>query len=248
MTVSTCCFPELPFAVLGAAVYDDAPNKCETLEWLNSRPSPPCLGCGTLLQPDACAAACHARSECHFYQFEPLVEYYLDFASSIPHQCAFICDAQGLTRRSCSCGRCALFSDASSPKPNKKEGHLRCSDSPSNFPPQCGLSGPSTCLPRPKNVSVTIGSEAFALSTTRSAFASHLEDTTSKTTAGALPSKTVDDAEGNSHAGILVAFGLFVSVMIGLALFVVVVSSTPPPNDKDPNAYAYVDPHLMTDV
>ena len=110
MKENSCCVSAVPFLIMGTASLNESYSACATFNSVSGNTlALQCLGCDGFVEPEVCASECHARRNCQFYQYEPLVEYFLTYSTEEHYQCAFRCDAQGLTRRICACGQCSLF-------------------------------------------------------------------------------------------------------------------------------------------
>ena len=238
-----CCHPQLPFIVLGHAFMDETYSLCVKLRNGSTiDQSPQCAGCSTFVTADACMLECARRADCAFYQFEPVVEFY-HVAHEGAYQCAYNCEAQGLERRVCACGKCSLFNDTNTTAQLTPFSNLQCSaHGGPDHKNACGAHSPATCQRR-RDVDYNTSTS-----------------TTGATSLGTLPAEetsaaavtTTKPQPARPYAGVYIAFGLLLSALLGLGLFVLLTRNrkrrdvaeeiplpefNPPPLYEEPVAY-----------
>lgn len=241
-----CCHPQLPFIVLGHAFMDETYSLCVKLRNGSTvDQSPQCAGCSTFVTADACMLECARRADCAFYQFEPVVEFY-HVAHEGAYQCAYNCEAQGLERRVCACGKCSLFNDTNTTAQLTPFANLQCSaHGGPGHKNACGAHSPATCQRR-RDVDVDYNTST---STTRATYSNTLP--AEKTSAAAVT--TTKPQPARPYAGVYIAFGLLLSALLGLGLFVLLTRNQkrrdvaeeiplpefnpPPPLYEEPVAY-----------
>ena len=215
--LGSCCSPAVPFLVLGNAFLDETYSLCVKLR--NGSvvdQSPACAGCSSYVTASACMSACALDARCTFYQFEPVVEFY-HVAHEGAYQCAYNCKAQGLERRVCACGKCSLFNETNVTARPTAFSDLQCrAHGGPGHKLQCGAHSPATCQRR-RDVDVDFG---YNTSTSVTMATSIITMLTEETSAAAVT--TTQAQPSRPYAGVYIAFGLLVSALLGLGLFVLV--------------------------
>lgn len=207
MNTTSCCVPPLPLVVLGNAFLAETYSVCVKLRNGATLPhSPQCAGCAGFVTLESCERECNARSDCAFYQFEPLVEHYHNHSSDTMgmHQCAYNCAVEGLTERVCDCGKCALFGgNTSVAQFNTSFAQVSCKNFThgKHHSNRCGSHGPSVCRRATQRQSTT-------RAVTRAA-------------AQSVSTTTTEQPPTSPKGYVLyVAVGLLLSVLVALAIFI----------------------------
>jgi hypothetical protein len=242
-----CCHPQLPFLVLGHAFMDETYSLCVKLRNGSTvNQSPQCAGCSTFVTADTCMLECARRANCAFYQFEPVVEYY-HVAHEGAYQCAYNCEAQGLERRVCACGKCSLFNDTNTSAQLTPFANLKCSaHGGPGHKSSCGAHSPASCQQRRDDVDYNTATTTTRVTHSKTSPTEHQVQTS------AAAVTTTKPQPARPYAGVYIAFGLLLSALFGLGLFVLLTRNrrrrdvaeeiplpdfNPPPLYEEPVAY-----------